>query len=81
MSTSRGDITIEVDGDAAPLTAGNFVDLVRRGTYDGTLFLGLFANLSPSWSKVVTRCPATVRFRSVSSAQAVLWIQRPDRPV
>ena len=38
MSTSRGDITIEVDGDAAPLTAGNFVDLVRRGTYDGTLF-------------------------------------------
>ena len=38
MSTSRGDITIEVDGDAAPLTAGNFVDLVRRGTYDGTMF-------------------------------------------
>ena len=38
MSTSRGDITIEVDGDAAPLTAGNFVDLVRRGTYNGTLF-------------------------------------------
>ena len=38
MSTSRGDFTIAVDGDAAPLTGGNFVDLVRRGTYDGTLF-------------------------------------------
>ena len=38
MSTSRGEITIEVDGDAAPLTAGNFVDLVNRGTYDGTMF-------------------------------------------
>ena len=38
MNTSRGEITIEVDGDAAPLTAGNFVDLVRRGTYDGTMF-------------------------------------------
>ena len=38
MSTSRGDITIEVDGDAAPLTAGNFVDLVNRGVYDGTMF-------------------------------------------
>ena len=38
ISTDRGDITIEVDGDAAPLTAGNFVDLVRRGTYNGTLF-------------------------------------------
>ena len=38
MSTSRGDVTIEVDGDAAPLTAGNFVDLVSRGVYDGTMF-------------------------------------------
>ena len=38
MSTDRGKLTIEVDGDAAPLTAGNFVDLVRRGTYDGTMF-------------------------------------------
>lgn len=38
MSTSRGEITIEVDGDAAPLTAGNFVDLVNRGIYDGTMF-------------------------------------------
>ena len=38
VATNRGEITIEVDGDAAPLTAGNFVDLVRRGTYDGTMF-------------------------------------------
>ena len=38
LSTNRGEITIEVDGDAAPITAGNFVDLVRRGTYDGTMF-------------------------------------------
>ena len=38
VSTNRGEITIEVDGDAAPITAGNFVDLVRRGTYDGTMF-------------------------------------------
>ena len=38
MSTSRGDLTIEVDGDAAPLTAGNFVDLVNRGVYDDTMF-------------------------------------------
>ena len=38
MTTSKGEITIEVNGDAAPLTAGNFVDLVRRGVYDGTMF-------------------------------------------
>lgn len=31
-------ITIEVDGTNAPLTAGNFVDLVKRGVYDGLVF-------------------------------------------
>lgn len=31
-------ITIEVNGTDAPVTAGNFVDLVKRGVYDGTAF-------------------------------------------
>lgn len=31
-------ITIEVDGTAAPVTAGNFVDLVNRGVYEGLSF-------------------------------------------
>ncbi|MBD2121597.1 peptidylprolyl isomerase [Trichocoleus sp. FACHB-262] len=31
-------ITIEVDGTNAPITAGNFVDLVQQGVYDGLVF-------------------------------------------
>ncbi|QLE59085.1 peptidylprolyl isomerase [Nostoc sp. TCL26-01] len=31
-------ITVEVDGTNAPVTAGNFVDLVQKGVYDGTVF-------------------------------------------
>lgn len=31
-------ITIELDGSKAPLTAGNFVDLVNKGVYDGLVF-------------------------------------------
>ncbi len=31
-------ILIEVIGDDAPITAGNFVDLVNRGVYTGTVF-------------------------------------------
>lgn len=31
-------ITIEVDGTDAPITAGNFVDLVQKGVYDGLAF-------------------------------------------
>ena len=38
METSRGTITFELDGDAAPVTAGNFADLVKRGIYNGTVF-------------------------------------------
>ena len=38
LETSKGAVLIGVDGEAAPLTAGNFVDLVRRGVYNGTVF-------------------------------------------
>ncbi|MEO0867896.1 MAG: peptidylprolyl isomerase [Cyanobacteria bacterium J06642_11] len=31
-------IVVELDGAQAPVTAGNFVDLVNRGVYDGTVF-------------------------------------------
>jgi len=31
-------VAIEVDGTNAPITAGNFVDLVERGVYDGVMF-------------------------------------------
>jgi peptidyl-prolyl cis-trans isomerase B (cyclophilin B) len=33
-----GTITAVLDGNAAPITAGNFVDLVNRGVYNGTRF-------------------------------------------
>jgi len=38
MTVKGSPITIEVDGTNAPITAGNFVDLVNRGVYDGLVF-------------------------------------------
>lgn len=38
MKTNKGDITLVVDGYSAPVTAGNFVDLVQRGFYNGLEF-------------------------------------------
>lgn len=38
MTVNGSPITIEVDGTNAPITAGNFVDLVNRGVYDGLVF-------------------------------------------
>jgi peptidyl-prolyl cis-trans isomerase B (cyclophilin B) len=38
IETSKGSITIELYEDKAPITAGNFIDLVERGFYDGLTF-------------------------------------------
>lgn len=38
VKTNKGDMTVVVDGYSAPITAGNFVDLVQRGFYNGLEF-------------------------------------------
>jgi peptidyl-prolyl cis-trans isomerase B (cyclophilin B) len=38
FSVNGSPIVVEVDGNNAPITAGNFVDLVDRGAYDGVAF-------------------------------------------
>ncbi len=38
IETSKGNITIELYEDKAPITAGNFIDLIERGFYDGLKF-------------------------------------------
>lgn len=38
LTTSHGDILIELDTDKAPITCANFEQYVRDGHYDGTLF-------------------------------------------
>ncbi|NJK99471.1 MAG: peptidylprolyl isomerase [Spirulinaceae cyanobacterium RM2_2_10] len=39
MITEKGDLYIVADGYNAPVNAGNFIDLVQRGFYDGLTFL------------------------------------------
>jgi peptidylprolyl isomerase len=38
IATTKGNITVVVDGYSAPVTAGNFVDLVQRGFYNNLSF-------------------------------------------
>ncbi|WP_059000563.1 peptidylprolyl isomerase [Leptolyngbya sp. NIES-2104] len=38
MTVKGSPITMEIDGTNAPITAGNFVDLVNRKVYDGLVF-------------------------------------------
>ena len=39
FETDKGNITVVADGYSAPVTAGNFVDLVNKGFYDGLPFI------------------------------------------
>ncbi|GAA6616754.1 peptidylprolyl isomerase [Scytonema sp. NUACC26] len=47
MIVKGSPITIEVDGTNAPITAGNFVDLVQRGAYNGLMFHRVEKDPSP----------------------------------
>ena len=38
LATSAGDIVVELDADKAPKTVANFVQYVKAGHYDGTIF-------------------------------------------
>lgn len=38
LQTNKGNIILRLDGKNAPLTAGNFVELVRKGAYNNTIF-------------------------------------------
>lgn len=38
VTVNGAPITMELDGEKAPITAGNFVDLAQKGVYDGTVF-------------------------------------------
>src|SRR5437764_12197776 len=38
IETDKGTFTVELYEDKAPITAGNFIDLVERGFYDGLTF-------------------------------------------
>jgi peptidyl-prolyl cis-trans isomerase B (cyclophilin B) len=38
LKTNKGDITLELDSEAAPITVENFLTYAREGHYNGTIF-------------------------------------------
>lgn len=47
MTIKGSPVLIEVDGNNAPVTAGNFVDLVERGVYNGLTFHRVITSPEP----------------------------------
>lgn len=44
IETNMGDILLELDAEKAPLTTQNFLDYVKNGFYDGTIFHRVISN-------------------------------------
>jgi len=44
LDTTRGEIVIRLDAERAPLSTANFLDYVRKGHYDGTVFHRVIPN-------------------------------------
>jgi peptidylprolyl isomerase len=70
VETEKGKITVVVDGYSAPVTAGNFVDLVDRGFYDGLPFIRseesyVLQTGDPEGKEVGFIDPATGQYRNI----------------
>ena len=64
LQTNFGDIKIELDFDKAPKSAANFVEYVKAGHYDGTIFHRVIDNFmvqgggfAPGMKQKETRAP------------------------
>ncbi len=64
LETTKGDIVIEVNETAAPVTSANFLKYVQEGFYDGTIFHRVIpgfmiqgGGFSPDMTQKPTRAP------------------------
>ncbi|TAE53825.1 MAG: peptidylprolyl isomerase [Nostocales cyanobacterium] len=70
IKTNKGDLTVVVDGYSAPVTAGNFVDLVQRGFYNGLEFTRseesyVLQTGDPAGKEVGFTDPKTGKYRAI----------------
>ena len=71
LATSAGDITVELDREKAPKTVDNFLQYVRAGHYDGTIFHRVIDNFmiqgggyKADLSEKPTRAPITLESKN-----------------
>jgi peptidyl-prolyl cis-trans isomerase A (cyclophilin A) len=71
LATSLGDIVVELDREKAPKTVDNFLQYVKAGHYDGTVFHRVIENfmiqgggMKPDMSEKPTRAPIPLESRS-----------------
>ena len=76
LATSLGEITLQLDAEKAPKTVANFLEYVKSGHYDGTIFHRVIDNFmiqgggyKPDLSQKPTRAPIPLESRTGLSNQ------------
>ena len=88
ISTSLGDIVIELDAAKAPKTVDNFLQYVKAGQYEGTVFHRVIENFmiqgggfSPELKQKSTRAPIPLESRNgLSNSRGTLAMARTSDP-
>lgn len=88
LSTSAGDITVELDREKAPKTVDNFLQYVRAGHYDGTVFHRVIDNFmiqgggyKADLSEKATRAPIALESKNgLSNVRGTLAMARTGVP-
>ncbi len=88
LATSAGDIVLELDAEKAPKTAANFVQYVKAGHYDGTIFHRVIetfmvqgGGMKADMSEKPTRPPIALESRSgLSNVRGSVAMARTGNP-
>ncbi|MEX8517923.1 MAG: peptidylprolyl isomerase [Leptothrix sp. (in: b-proteobacteria)] len=88
LETSAGDIVVELDAAKAPKTVANFVQYVKDGHYDGTIFHRVIGNfmiqgggMTDNLHEKPTRAPIPLESRNgLSNARGTLAMARTNAP-
>ena len=88
FATSAGDIVVELDKEKAPKTVDNFVQYVKAGQYDGTIFHRVIDNfmiqgggMTPDMKEKPTRAPIPLESRSgLLNQRGTLAMARTNNP-
>ncbi len=88
LSTSLGDIVVELDATKAPKTVDNFLQYVKAGHYDGTVFHRVIENFmiqgggfTPDLKEKFTRAPIPLESRNgLSNSRGTLAMARTSDP-
>jgi peptidyl-prolyl cis-trans isomerase A (cyclophilin A) len=89
LETSLGVIVLELDAEKAPVTVANFIQYVREGHYDGTIFHRVISNFmiqgggfTPNMQQKPTRAPIPLEsrngLRNTTGTIAMARTQVPD---